>query len=121
MGDLQNALNNLTTIIEDIQNILKEDNLTQEEKKTFTNLLYTSRSAFENFAYFSYNANKSVGDSAQVASENAAALTTLQKIIDEISQEKQTTIDKLSVLNSTRLKQIQFNAYFAQVNYYNVF
>ena len=120
MGDLRNALNNLTTIIEDIQNILKEDNLTQEEKKTFTKLLYTSRSAFENFAYFSLNANNSINASAKAASEDSSTLDTLRNIINEILREKQAAIDKIGVLNSTKIKEIQFNSYFAQINYYNV-
>lgn len=120
MGDLKNALNNLSIIIEDIQNILKDDNLTKDERITFTNLLDTSRNAFGNFARFSYDANNKISASAQAASESDSTLETLQKIIDEISQEKQTAVDKITVLNSTKMKEIQFNSYFAQTNYYNV-
>jgi hypothetical protein len=120
MGDLKNSLNSLATIIEDIVNILKNDSLTKEERITFTNLLDTSRGAFGNFARFSYDTNQQLGASARMASENASTLVSLQQIIDEISQEKQTAIDKISILNSTKMKEIQFNSYFAQTNYYNV-
>jgi len=120
MGDLKNALTSLSTNIEEIQNILKEDNLTKEEQATFTRLLYSARNAFGDFARFSYGANSAVEASALSASENGNALTTLNNIIDEITREKQTTLDKISVLNSTALKKVQFNSYFAQMNYYNV-
>lgn len=120
MGDLKNSLNSLATIIEDIVNILKSDSLTNDERITFTNLLDTSRSAFGNFSRFSFNINKELGDSLQKTSETTNTLETLQQIIDEISQEKQTAIDKISILNSTKMKEIQFNSYFAQTNYYNV-
>jgi len=120
MGDLKNSLNSLATIIEDIVNILKNDNLTKDERITFTNLLDTSRNAFGNFSRYSYNTNKTLSDSAKTTFETTSTLDTLKKIIDEISQEKQTAVDKISILNSTKMKEIQFNSYFAQMNYYNV-
>ena len=59
-------------------------------------------------------------DSEKTTNETTSTLNTLQKIIEEISQEKQNAVDKISILNSTKMKEIQFNSYFAQTNYYNV-
>lgn len=119
MGELNIALTNLSSIIEDIQNILKE-NLPPEDKKTFIKLLNNSRAAFTNFAGFASSEIKSLNETSLDASNNATILLDLQTIIRDIYEEKQATIQRISVLNSTKMKEIQFNSYFAQVNYYNV-
>jgi len=119
MGELGTALNSLSLNIEDIQNILKED-LSQQDKKTFERLLDNSRVSFTKFSEFAKNEIEELNKSGLSASASATALEQLQSIISEIAAEKQMTIENINLLNSTKMKEVQFNSYFAQVNYYNV-
>ena len=47
-------------------------------------------------------------------------LDTIENIMNNVTAEKQTLAKKLIQEKTTQMKQIQFNAYFAQMNNYNV-
>ena len=120
MGDINTALTNFNGLITSLNKKIQDPATSATDKTYYEGLLDKANTAYTNVVgYTSTLLNNYNGEIVSKTSlENS--LDDLKYITKKIDDDQDKVIDSLNAQKSTKMKEIQFNAYFAQMNNYNV-
>lgn len=123
MGDLSIAIDNLNAIITELQRIMATctdpNSCPPQTKDRYQSLLDQATVALNSFYRYSSETLAAYND-ALISNDNLAnSLDDLTTIAKEMDTEQYKIITDLDTEKSTKMKQIQFNSYYAQMNSYN--
>ena len=117
MESLNIAITNLTSIISTLDNLQKTG--TACSTTNVSTLLTQANLAYNNVVLY---ASESLDETGKLLSSNTDmvdSLNNLTGIAKEMNYEQKKIINSLNTQKSTKMKEIQFNAYYAQMNSYN--
>lgn len=117
MDSLNIAITNLTSIISTLNNLQQTG-----AACTTTNvstLLSQANLAYNNVISYASETLDETGNLLSMNSGMADSLNDLTGIAKEMNYEQEKIINSLNTQKSTKMKEIQFNTYYAQMNSYN--
>jgi len=120
MGDLQIALDKITANIKILTEMRQTQSLSKEEERTIDTLIANANLAFISASRYSNSMQTGYSAVAASAADSADTLSQLNEVLANIQLNQEEVIAKINIEKSTKMKQIQFNAYYAQMNNYNV-
>ena len=120
MSNLGNALNNIQTIIQNITTTLQKPNITSENRALLTNLLGSANESYIQFADVLSGTQRNMATLTSETNEVATTINDANTIMQDLSEKYEEALGKINIEKSTKIKQIQFNNYFSQLNSYNV-
>lgn len=119
--DLNDVITNLRTIIDQTTTVLQtRANLTPTEQARLQGINTSANASLIQLMDLQSSRNTQVGNTYTQATQASIFVNEAADLIRSMFEEETINLNDLKILNSTQMKQIQFNNYFSQKYNYNV-
>jgi hypothetical protein len=120
MSTVNDAISSLRTIITQSTDVLSKNLISPSEKAQMEGIQSSAYTALSQILTSTNQTNTGFGQAYASAEDAAGFINEAKGLLDQMYEDDTNELNNLRTTNSTQLKQIQFNNYFAQRYNYNV-